>query len=98
VKLVVPLASPAVSRMLPLLVSVKVTEPAGVPAGALTLAVNVTRESYLLEAEDEVSVVDVAEATDFASGAAAAATGKRGLVAAAMLMPAAATLTPMRIR
>jgi len=45
-----------------------------------------------------VSVVDVAVATDFASGAAAAAAGKCGLVAAAMLMPAAATLTPMRIR
>ena len=45
VKLVVPLASSAVSRMLPLLVSVKVTEPVGVPVGALTLAVNVTRES-----------------------------------------------------
>jgi hypothetical protein len=90
-KLAVPPLSVAVSRMLPLLVSVKITEPAGVPLGALTWAVNITGESYVLEAGDAVSAVVVAVAavvTVFGSGAAVAAAGcTTGLMAAAMLTP-----------
>jgi hypothetical protein len=36
---------------------VKVTEPAGMPPTALTRAVNVTRESRVIDAEDDVSTV-----------------------------------------
>lgn len=44
-KVAVPLLSATLSRMLPLLVSVNVTEPLGVPVAAVTRAVNVTHES-----------------------------------------------------
>ncbi len=46
--------------MLPLLASEKVTEPAGVPAGEVTRARNVTQESWVTDVAEAVSVVMVA--------------------------------------
>src|SRR5215467_13903098 len=69
VKPAVPLLSAAVSSTLPLLTSVKVTEPDAVPLLALTCAVKVTQESWVTDAAEPVSVVLVATA---ACGTAAA--------------------------
>jgi len=46
--------------MLPLLASVKVTVPVGVPLAELTVAVNLTHASRLIDAADAASEVDVA--------------------------------------
>jgi hypothetical protein len=87
-KLAVPLLSFAVSRMLPLLWSVNVTDPAGVPVTALTLAVNFTHESRVTDTADDVSVVVVeANPRDAAATSAVAAAGALRLTAAATLKP-----------
>src|SRR5215472_10647251 len=57
VKPAVPLLSAAVSSTLPLLTSVKVTEPDAVPLLALTCAVKVTQESWATDVAEAVSVV-----------------------------------------
>src|SRR5215470_2601997 len=69
VKPAVPRLSAAVSSTLPLLTSVKVTEPDAVPLLALTCAVKVTQESWVTDVAEAVSVVLVASA---ACGTAAA--------------------------
>src|SRR5262245_22371987 len=87
VKVAAPLLSATLSRMLPLLSSVNVTEPAGVPVAAVTWAVNLTHESYLLDVTDELSVVVVATVTAARGAAAAAAAGGPRLTAAASPAP-----------
>ena len=73
-KAAVPLLSGVVSRTLPLLTSVNVTEPAGTPPLARTRAVNVTHESCETDVDEAASAVLVGTAT--AGYAAAAAPGK----------------------
>src|SRR5258708_29712775 len=51
----VPLCNVAVSRLPPFFLSVKVTEPVGVLPAALTLAVKVTHESRVIDADDELN-------------------------------------------
>lgn len=72
--------------MLPLLSSVKVTEPVGDPPTAVTLAVKVTHESRVTDVEDEVSVVVVA-ANALGNAAAPAAVGNMRLATATMPEP-----------
>src|SRR5579859_147674 len=86
-KVAVPLLSVAVSRMLPLLWSVKVTEPVGVPLAALTLAVNVTHESRVIDTADEVSIVVVVTRACGDADAALAAGGAAMPTAAARVKP-----------
>src|SRR5215472_5860299 len=83
----VPLLSLAVSRMLPLLTSVNLTEPVGVPVAALTLAVNFTHESRVIDAADDASVIFVAISACGDAGAAIAAAGAMRPAAAAMPEP-----------
>lgn len=58
-KVAEPWLSVTLSRMLPLLLSVKITEPAGVPDAALTVAVKVTGEFWMTEVLDADNVVMV---------------------------------------
>src|SRR5215472_3102253 len=90
VKPAVPLLSAAVSSTLPLLTSVKVTEPDAVPLLALTCAVKVTQESWATDVAEAVSVVLVATA---ACGTAAAPAVPRRTAAAVLAIrrPAATT-------
>src|SRR5260370_6276834 len=93
-KLAVRVLTAAVPRMLPLLLSVKVTEPVGVPLAALTVAVNVTHESRVIDAEDAVSaVVVVIKARDDVVPAAAAAGRTRPPAGASTASAAAARIT-----
>src|SRR6266568_7201812 len=93
-KVAVPVLSSAVSRTLPLLVSVKVTEPAGVPLAALTIAVKVSHESGVTDVEDDVSVVVVA--INACDDVVAAAAGRAKPTAATMVEPAK-TRRPQRM-
>src|SRR5258708_1937854 len=87
----VPLCNVAVSRLPPFFLSVKVTDPVGVLPAALTLAVKVTHESRVIDADDELNFVLV---VIFACGV-----GLATAVAAGAMRPAPAMrLEPTKIR
>src|SRR5215467_1202465 len=94
VKPAVPLLSAAVSSTLPLLTSVKVTEPDAVPLLALTCAVKVTQESWVTDVAEAVSVVLVASA---ACGTAAPAVPGRTAAAVPASRRPTATIRGQRI-
>src|SRR5262252_7980525 len=94
VKPAVPLLSAAVSSTLPLLTSVKVTEPDAVPLLALTCAVKVTQESWVTDVAEAVSVVLVASA---ACGTAAPAVPGRAAAPVPASKKAAETTRAQRI-